>query len=812
MSNRHGHRLALTVSCALAALISAPAQAAEGEPDPGTIIVTGTRQIARSATQSLAPIDVLSTKDLQASGKQSVRDLLGTLVPSISVSNAGSGASFAVKTASLRGLAGDHVLVLVNGKRRHNTATMFINGATVSGQSPADLDLIASNSVARIEVLRDGASAQYGSDAIAGVINVILKEDLSGTATMLGGTTKDGGGETGRVSIDKGFALGDGTLHLSAESWLQARTIRSAPNPGQFYARVGQLYSATTGALDPREATVDRNVNKAGQPASEGFNLAYDLDIPAGAVKFYSFGTFSHRHNDAWLTYRFPDASNNIPEIYPNGYSPHLHVSDHDYQFTAGIKSQKGAAINFDLSSSYGSNLVSYVETTALNASMGPASPTTFYIGKVKTTEWTNNLDLQKDVPLGLYKPLSVAVGAEYRQSTYGIEAGEPASYIDGGYKSTSGANAGVLRTSGVQGVTGFAPSMAGNWKRKAWSAYVNLEQTLLPGVDVALAGRHEDYSDFGKTDTGKFSARVEPVKGFALRGTASTGFRAPTLQQQHYSSASTINVSGVLLPVSALPVDSPAGIALGAKPLKPEKSVNYSLGFVFNAIPRFSLTVDAYQIKLKDRILLSSTLQGAVVRNVLAAAGITTSAGGFYFGNSTDTRTRGIDIVSTYRADLGNLGNANLSLSANFNETVFTRIDSVPAVLSSAGLVLIGRDRIGDFTVGTPRDKFIANVAWERGPTAINLRATRYGRVTQMNASAAGPDASVDPKVIFDLDANYKFANGIKLGLGANNLFNIYPNTLPVSLQGSGFSLYNPYAPYGVSGGYYYARLSFAF
>ncbi|RVU03349.1 TonB-dependent receptor [Novosphingobium umbonatum] len=797
---------------AAAVVVATPAWAADGPSGGDAIIVTGTRQVARSATQSLAPIDVLSAKDLQTSGKQSVRDLLGTLLPSINVSNAGSGASFAVKALALRGLSTDHVLVLVNGKRRHNTATLFINGATVSGQSPADLDLIPSTSISRIEVLRDGASAQYGSDAIAGVVNVIMKDDLGGGASFLGGATKDGGGQTGRFSIDKGFAIGGARLHLSAESWVQARTARSAPNPGQFYARVGQLYSATTGTLDPREATVDRNVNKAGQPASEGFNLGYDFSVPVGSVKFYSFGTMSHRHNDAYLTFRFPDASNNIPEIYPNGYSPHLNVSDRDYQVTAGVKSQSGAAVNFDLSSSYSTNMVSYVETTALNASMGPASPTTFYIGRVKNTEWTNNLDLQKEVGLGLYQPLSVAVGGEFRQSTYGIEAGEAASYIDGGYKSTSGVNAGVLRTSGSQGVTGFAPSMAGSWKRKAWSAYVNLEQKILPGVELALAGRHEDYSDFGKTDTGKVSTRLEPVKGLALRGTASTGFRAPTLQQQHYSSASTINVSGALLPVSALPVDSAAAIALGAKPLKPERSVNYSVGFVFTAIPRFSLTVDAYQIKVKDRILLSSTLQGTLVRSVLAAAGITSSAGGFYFGNSTDTRTRGLDIVGTYRADLGQLGSANLSLSANFNETVFTRVDSVPSVLAGAGLVLIGRDRQGDFTRGTPRNKFIANVAWEKDRANVNLRATRYGSVTQVNASAAGPDATVQPKVIVDLDVGYKITDKIKFSLGANNLFNIYPDKLPVSLQGSGFSQYNPYSPYGVSGGFYYGRINYTF
>lgn len=817
MSHHHRRPIALAGVCLLSLGGGTLAHASEGPAASDgsggdTIIVTGTRQTARSATESMAPIDVLSAKDLQATGKQSVRDLLGTLLPSINVSNSGAGASFAVKTLSLRGLAGDHVLVLVNGKRRHNTATMFINGTTQNGQSPADLDLIPSNSIARVEVLRDGASAQYGSDAIAGVINVILKYDQSGTAGVTGGATRDGGGASSRFTFDKGFAVGEGSIHLTAESWLQARTLRSAPNTAQFYARLGQLFSATTGTLDPREATADRNVNRGGQPASEGVNLGYNAVMPVGNLVLYSFGTFSRRHNDAFLTYRVPDAPNNIPELFPNGYSPHLHVRDHDYQFAGGIKSDADTWVKFDLSTSYGRDQSSYIETTALNASLGPASPTTLYIGKVVSTEWTNNLDLQKDIPLGLAEPLSLALGAEYRESTYAIAAGEPASYIDGGYRSTTGPNAGALRTSGSQGVTGFAPSMAGKWGRNAWSFYVNAEQKVVSGVELALAGRHERYSDFGKTDTGKVSLRLEPLKGIALRGTASTGFRAPTLQQEHYSSASTINVGGVLLPVSALPVDSPAGIALGAKPLKPERSVNYSLGFVFSAVPRFNLTVDAYQIRVKDRILLSSTLQGAVVRNVLAAAGITSSAGGFYFSNSTDTRTRGLDIVATYRAELGDLGRANVSLSANFTDTVFTRVDPAPAVLAAAGLVLIGRDRQGDFTVGTPRDKVIANIAWEKGPAGLNLRATRYGRVTQLNPSATGLDASIDPKVIFDLDASYQLSGGVKLAVGANNLFNIYPNKLPASLSGSGFSQYNTYSPYGISGGYYYGRVTIAF
>jgi iron complex outermembrane receptor protein len=788
----------------LMAMAQTPAKAPPAEM-PSEIIVTGTRQVTRTVAESLAPIDVFSAKDLQTSGKQSVRDLLGTLMPSINVSNSGAGASFAVKTLSLRGLGGDQLLVLVNGKRRHNTATLFINGTTQNGQSPPDLDLIPSNSIARIEVLRDGASAQYGSDAIAGVVNIILKSDLSGGASVLGGTTWDGGGTQGRFQVDHGFAFGNGgQIHLSADGALQGRTFRSAPNPAQYY------FNVAPGVRDPRELTADRNRNKGGQPESYGINLGYDATLPVGNLELYSFGTFSKRHTDAWLTYRVPMATNNIIEAYPEGYSPHLHVHDLDYQIAAGLRGDVPMGFHMDLSTTYASDRAKYVETTALNASLGLNSPTTFYIGKVRATEWTSNLDLHKDIELGLVEPLSFALGAEYRRNSYTIGAGEPASYIDGGYRSLTGPLAGVLRTSGSQGVTGFPPSAAGTFSRHSWSAYLNLEQKLIDGVEVALAGRHEDYSDFGTTNTGKASIRIEPVTGVALRGTASTGFRAPTLQQQHYASASTINVGGVLLPVQALPVDSPAAVALGATPLKAEKSVNYSAGLVLTPMRRLNITIDAYQVKITNRILLSETLQGPLVISVLRAAGITASAGGFYFSNAADTRTRGLDIVGTYKAGLGDLGVANFTLSANFNKTVFTHVDSPPAAL--AGLVLIGRSKQGDFIKGTPRNKLIANVNWVKGAVSLNLRATRYGKVVQVHPTDPTLDAAIDPKVIFDVEAGVDLTKGIKVSAGANNLFNIYPNKLVAALQGNGFSLYNQYSPYGTSGGFYYGKLSFSF
>ncbi|CAN5408548.1 TonB-dependent receptor [soil metagenome] len=806
---------------------AAPVAVAEPEaaPPPTDVIVTGTRTTNRTVVQSLAPIDVLTKEDMQTSGKQSVRDLLGTLVPSINVSNNGAGASWAVRSLSLRGLGGDQVLVLVNGKRRHNTATLFINGSVQNGQSPPDLDLIPGNAISHIEVLRDGASAQYGSDAIAGVINVILKKEVAGGAALTLGSYIDVGGEQGRFQLDHGFAFGNGGhLHLSVDGVLQNNTITpSSPIGGNFYF-----------AGDPRNATVNRIRAKYGQPQVAGVNTSYDAALPVSdAVELYSFGTFSERHAAGWLTYRLPSAINNIPEIYPEGYIPRILVDDEDYQFAAGARGEV-AGMHYDLSSTYSSDNVNYNHSPSLNASLGPASPTSFYLGKVRATEWTTNLDLQKSVDLGLVEPLSVAVGAEYRENGFSIGAGEPASYIDGGYVSTTGPNAGILRTAGAQGVTGFLPASAGSWGRNNWSVYGNLEGKLIEGIEIGLAGRHESYSDFGTTDTGKVSVRVEPVRGIAVRGTASTGFRAPTLQQEHYASSSTIGVPvngvNVLLPVQALPVASPAAVALGATPLKPEKSTNYSLGLVLSPASNLSLTVDAYQVKITDRILLSETLSGALVRQVLANAGIPGVAGGFYFSNAADTRTRGLDIVGTWRKSFGDLGRATFSLSANFNETIFTHVDPIPTVLAASGLVLVGRAKQGDLSKGTPRDKFIGNVFWEKGPASINLRATRYGTITQVAAGmvlhtadnvacVAGSagctlgyvDEVVRPKVIMDLELGYQVMKGIKFSLGANNLFNIKPTQLNPVNQVVG-NLYNGYAPYGISGGLYYGRLNLSF
>jgi iron complex outermembrane receptor protein len=383
----------------------------------------------------------------------------------------------------------------------------------------------------------------------------------------------------------------------------------------------------------------------------------------------------------------------------------------------------------------------------------------------------------------------------------------------------------------GSQGVIGFTPEGSGSWSRNNWSAYINLEGKIIEGVEFGLAGRHEDYSDFGTTDTGKASLRIEPVRGIAIRGTASTGFRAPTLQQQHYNSSSTIGViiDGLsqLRPVQAFPVNSAVAQALGAVPLKPEKSTNFSAGIVLTPAPNLNLTIDAYQIKVKDRILLSETLSGPSVVSILRANGFDEIYGALIFSNAADTRTRGLDIVGTYRAGLGSMGAATVSLSANFNKTLFTHIDPPPV----GAAAFIGRSRQGDLSEGTPRNKFIANVLWEKDDFNMNLRATRYGKITQRQSAMTRHDADfvtcptagvgtcvlefvdeeLKPKVIVDLELGYKLTKGVKLSIGANNLLNTYPNKIKPVNQLAG-NLYNAYAPYGISGGFYYGRFNLEF
>ena len=489
-----------------------------------------------------------------------------------------------------------------------------------------------------------------------------------------------------------------------------------------------------------------------------------------------------------------------------------------------GLKGEGLFGFGWDLSTTFSRDNVGYYEDS-INASLGPASPKFFYLGTLATEEWTSNLDLTREFATGWFAdPLFLALGAEYRKNELKVVAGEPASYIDGRYVAPVGQlNAGVITQAGAQGVSGFPPFSAGTFKRDNVSLYANAEQKILPNWEVSLAGRYEHYSDFGSTETFKASTRYEPVAGYAVRATLSTGFRAPSMQQQNYASASTIGVrlpgdlTTSLYPVQLLPPDTAAAQALGATPLEPETSTNVSAGLVLTPMPRLSITADVYQIKIEDRIMQTGSLGPAVaVSNVLRAAGLNPQQAVFFYTNAADTRTRGIDFVVDYRHDFGDAGRFRWTLSANYNKTKFLSVRQPTAELAAAGLVLLDRVRLGDFTVGNPRSKYIFSTNWQVWRFDSTLRLTRYGSVTSTASVAAGGapfDEVVSPALIVDLDVNFKVTDKLTLTAGANNLLNKYPDVvIPANRGATAFTYYNGYSPYGIGGGFYYLRGSYQF
>lgn len=799
-----------------AAALAHGAAAADAADAPGNsideVIVTGTRSTSRTVTTSLAPIDVLSATAMQKSGKISTRDLISTLVPSANTSNSGAGASFAIKTLSIRGLAGDQTLVLVNGKRRHNTAILFVNGTTQNGQAPPDLDLIPSAGVQRIEVLRDGASAQYGSDALAGVVNIILKDGEGGSGQIMTGATGAGDGETLQGSINYGVKLGEkGYLNATFNAQTTNLIDRGDVSPNT----TSPFYPLVNGQVNPKDTGFNRHTAHPGAPQSQlyvgSYNAAYDL---ADSVQLYSFGTLSSRNSAAWLTFRTPLNINNNISVYPDGYSPRLFLKDRDYQGAVGLKGDLNG-FNWDLSTTLGRNKNAFY-TNSLNASLGPASPTYFYAGTLIFKEWTSNFDVTKEFDVGLYKPMFVAAGVEYREDTFTIKAGQLESYVIGTYRAPVGQpNAGLVTVGGSQGVSGFAPFAAGTFKRKNESAYLNIEQKLTQSFELSAAGRFEHYSDFGSTETYKVSARWEPIENYALRGTISTGFRAPSLQQEHYGSSSTIGVvlppatTTVLYPVQLLPPDNPAAAALGATPLKPEKSTSYSVGIVARPVPGMNITVDLYEIKIKDRILQTGVLGPSVaISNLLASLGLNPQQAVFFYTNAADTKTKGIDFVADYRTDFGSWGEVKWTVSANYNDGKFTRV--IPPAF---GFTLINRVSQGYFTDAQPKDKEIFSAEWNVQKLTSTLRITRYGKLTTIS-SAPALDDEIAPAGIVDLDLSYQLTDAIRVSIGANNLLDYYPDVVQPANRGGAnpFSYYNQTAPYGIGGGFYYAKVNVEF
>ncbi len=604
--------------------------------DAGAIIVgvTGTRGKARTVADSPVPIDVLSAEELQkaAGGTPTLLSALEKLAPSFIVNARTNSSVSTISTpAGLRGLSGAHVLVLVNGKRRHNSA--LANGAADSqaiSANPVDLDFIPLAAIDHVEILRDGAAAQYGSDAIAGVINIILKStDSGGSVSGTAGQRyrwegiQDGG--TGDVTGDAGFKLGAaGFFNVAADVEKQDWTLRNGLSKQNFY------FPLPDGAPDPRESGVDTRAARAGTPAIEAFKLAFNAELPFdGDTAAYAFGTVGHRDGEEGQSYRLQTTVDVIPQLLNGGYvlQPTTDTHELDYQLAAGVKGSVGGW-SWDFSSTYGRDHVDVYEDNTQNPSLGLATPSNFATYTTDFAQWTTNLDLTRPLDVGLAHPLQVSWGLEHRYERYEVYPVDASAYENGGYIFPSGPLAGQPAAIGAQAAVLILPSEAADLSRNNEAAYIDLGTNLTEKWYVATAGRFEHYSDSaGNTSSGKFTTRYDLTPALALRGTISNGFRAPSLSQTGFASGSQgpYIVNGVIAGITTSQIakpGSPLGDALGATPLKPEKSVNISVGETWHPSPKFNLDVDAYQIKLDDRIVRTTTFSGAGVQAILADNG----------------------------------------------------------------------------------------------------------------------------------------------------------------------------------------------
>ncbi|MEG8045984.1 TonB-dependent receptor [Sphingomonas aerolata] len=805
-------------------------------PDTGggtddTIIVTGVRGgQARTVADSPVPIDVISRRELQATGRTGLKEILGNIVPSLTMpALGGGGTSASVKPIAIRGLSGDYLLVLVNGKRRHTTSLINNLSRISGGSTPVDIDLIPTNAVGRIEVLRDGAAAQYGSDAVSGVINIILDEaPKGGRFSITGGQQYSKGAPLLQTDLSYGTKLGEGGFFRAA---VEAKYHDRADSSADAVPRILPLVN---GQPDPREATLD-HVYAGGYGRSNRdkmINGSYNAELPVGdTLRLYSFSTLSYRDiRDARGAY-IPSSTGYggqantsgvsvLPQLYPTGFQAYRRIKETDFQVTGGAKGNL-AGWAWDLSSSFGRDRVWLGAENTLNPSIGPTSPTSFYMGTQIQDLWVNNLDLSRDVEVGLAKPLSISVGAEHRWERFQSRAGEPDSYRNGGYQIPVDDTpfgqlyGGRYPSPGLVSFTGTSPADAASLSRNNLAGYVDLATNVTDAWFIGVAGRFEHYDDSaGNTLSGKVSTRYELAPGLAIRGGVNTGFRAPSLAQTGFST--TQNTTTVIgnTPVSTiakfLPVNSAAAIALGAQPLKPEKSLNYTAGITYEA-GALHLTLDAYQIRVDDRIVKTEFLGtasngGTAIRDILIANGVTGVDSAQFFTNAIDTRTRGIDAVAEYTLRTTGLGAFRLSAAYSYNKTKILSIADNPAALSSLNVVLFGRQAQRDLVAALPRTKLVLTNDWSLGRVHALARATRYGRYTESSNVASG-DRTFGGKWVADLDIGYDLTDRVTLAVGANNLFDTYPdrNGL-IAADGSG--AYGGFAPFGLSGGSYYARV----
>jgi iron complex outermembrane receptor protein len=760
------------------------------------ITIVGSRKLGRTSTETPVPIDVIDIKSIaRQTGRFDLNNMLQFATPSFNANKqSGSDGADHIDPATIRGLGPDQTLVLINGKRRHQSSLINLFGTRGRGNTGTDLNAIPAAAIDRVEVLRDGASAQYGSDAIAGVVNVILKSSVNEFSANINTGVYDAkkfrydrnyDGESFQINGNYGTRIGEkGFINFTADYLTNAKTNRTPPPGAVTYRR------------------------EFGDASAENFSTFFNSEIPVAAnTSVYAFGGYTHRFTDAFAWSRDADDDRNVKEIYPNGFDPRIQSAIDDNSISVGVRTVHNGW-NIDFNNTYGKNKMHYYVDGTLNATLLAKSPTNFDAGGFWFSQNTTGINLSK--PFDVAEGLNVAFGAEYRTDRYGIFAGEEGSWQNYGVIDTVIDNKVVKydvlqRPAGSQGFPGFQPRNEVTASRTNFGSYVDLELDVTKAFLLSGAVRYEKYSDFGSTLNGKLATRVKVTRDFNLRASVSTGFRAPSLQQRYFNTIYTNFEQGVPIEILLANNLSTVTRTLGIPPLKEEKSVNLSAGFTAKPFKGLTLTVDGYLINVKDRIVLTGTFDQSDpdIGGDLAALGVGAAN---FFTNAIDSRNIGLDVIITHNANLGN-GRLSTSLAANFNKLTIEEVHTSPKLIGKEDNYLSARER--SFIIASaPKSKINLTLDYTISKFSATARFVRFGEVILLGYDDL-PNV-YDPKVTTDLTLGCRFSRNIALYIGADNLFNVYPNKQDQENTEAGGLWDSVQMNFG--GRHYFARLGFTF
>ena len=868
-------RFAAYLSILLVGLLAAGVAADQHESDSAdepiqlqelVVVGVGTRVEGRSITDSPVPVDVVTEQEILDTGEAEVGRIIQALIPSFNFSSSTiSDGTDSVRPATLRGLGPDQVLVLVNGKRRHGSALIHVNTSVGRGTAGTDLNAIPVSAIKRIEVLRDGASAQYGSDAIAGVINIVLKDSYDGALHTSVGQTYESDGTRYTARLNKGFQIGeDGVLHAALEFSSRGRTNRAGLSGNIHYSgsrtfkldadgdgkdKDGKEISNFDSALnemlldqghaggtvvlleDPgnKERNFNRRNFRTGDADLDQFSGAFNYSNPIDGIgaEVYAFGDFSRVQNESGGFYRKANQldRNPLTSIYPDGFLPLINTTVSAFSVGGGLVSEFENSLKADIAVVHGGNSFNFEVTNSHNASWVAQNCTTSRetcSAQTSADAGTLSLDLTTinlDFTLPLRDTLHLAWGLEHRLDRYRIEAGEEYSYRD--YD-----GAGVGGAGGIQVFPGLKPENEVDELRSAFSLYVDTEIYVSDTFLISPAVRFENYSDFGSTFNGKLATKLDLNAQFGLRGSVSTGFRAPSMQQLYFNNISTQfrNVGGqqVAFEVGTFRNDSDLAKAIGIPELDAETSVTGSVGFVYRPMPAFTLTTDFYHININDRIIISNQIDTdtpgipASVRDAIIAAG---GDRGQFFMNAADTRTQGVDVVATWDVPFVTTGDLGVKLLATVSETEITSIN-LPAGLPDALFTEQDRSIVEEWQ---PSYRLTLSGSYRLNSLSAALAVHGYGPYTVLD----GERQTYDARYLTDLRLGYSLGFGT-LSIGANNLFNVTPEKNEIGQSRGGtiiapdgtvivdspgvFQYSRRSAPFGFNGGFYYVAFDVDF